>query len=379
MPTPRLSVCALILDAHGHALCVSRRNQPTAWGLPGGKIEPGESHQDAVAREVVEETGFVLDPSLLIPLYAHAVQGDKLYWTTTYLYAGPAPAMRTLRAEEGLRLCYQPMQALSDAQTSPFAAYHAQVICALQAFRAGAPFDGDNLVQAQAALEEPACRPREALLEGFCDQDAQAVEFALSTLQAIARRQRLVGDVLEPVKDIRAAGKLAGAAAKRLERTLAELDATHADDLAVNRFAQAVKAKLARSRAKGREGWDDPVRCSDELLARMLVEHLSKGNAGTFEDVGALVMMLHQRGADPVVLQQAARVHAAKSCGDVDVEILTEKLRGAQDEVIRMGNALHDIAQMVGAGKGVSLADDVPRLVREKLIELEARSRPARG
>jgi hypothetical protein len=81
--------------------------------------------------------------------------------------------------------------------------------------------------------------------------------------------------------------------------------APHPDDLAVDRFAQALKAKMARSRAKGREGWDDPVRCSDELLAHMLVEHLGKGNAGTFEDVGAFAMMLHQRGADPRVLAQA--------------------------------------------------------------------------
>jgi hypothetical protein len=32
---------------------------------------------------------------------------------------------------------------------------------------------------------------------------------------------------------------------------------THKDDIAVDRFAAAMKAKLAAARAKGRDGWDD--------------------------------------------------------------------------------------------------------------------------
>lgn len=83
--------------------------------------------------------------------------------------------------------------------------------------------------------------------------------------------------------------------------------AQHADDAAVDRFAVAMKAKMAAARAKGRGGWDDPAQCSVENLAEMLVEHISKGNAGTFEDVANFAMMLHQRGADPRVLAPAAQ------------------------------------------------------------------------
>lgn len=96
----------------------------------------------------------------------------------------------------------------------------------------------------------------------------------------------------------------------------------HSDDAAVDRFAAALKAKLARSRAKGRSGWDNPEACSSEDLARMLIEHLGKGNAGTFEDVATFAMMLHQRGADPAVLATAllARDRPAPDhtgfCGD---------------------------------------------------------------
>ena len=82
--------------------------------------------------------------------------------------------------------------------------------------------------------------------------------------------------------------------------------AAHPDDAAVDRFAAAMKAKLAKAREKGRGGWDDPAQCSAEFLAKLLIEHLTKGNAGTFEDVANFAMMLHQRDADPKVLAKAA-------------------------------------------------------------------------
>ncbi|PBK05943.1 hypothetical protein CNQ84_00775 [Pseudomonas abyssi] len=81
--------------------------------------------------------------------------------------------------------------------------------------------------------------------------------------------------------------------------------AQHSDDVAVDRFAAAMKAKLAAARAKGRSGWDDPSACSIEYLAQLLHAHLRKRNAGTFEDVANFCMMLHQRGADPAALSEA--------------------------------------------------------------------------
>lgn len=81
----------------------------------------------------------------------------------------------------------------------------------------------------------------------------------------------------------------------------------HPDDLAVDRFAAAMKAKLAKGRNKGRGGWDDKTQCLDEFLAELLVDHLGKGNAGTFEDVANFAMMLHQRGANPEILSNASR------------------------------------------------------------------------
>jgi 8-oxo-dGTP diphosphatase len=57
---PRIDcVGAIISDATGRLLLIKRGHEPEAgrWSLPGGRIEPGESDQQALVREVREETG----------------------------------------------------------------------------------------------------------------------------------------------------------------------------------------------------------------------------------------------------------------------------------------------------------------------------------
>lgn len=69
--------------------------------------------------------------------------------------------------------------------------------------------------------------------------------------------------------------------------------AAHPDDVAVDRFAAALKAKLAQKRAEGFGGWEDKEACSNGHLSQLLVEHVHKGDP---VDIGNLAMMLHQRG-----------------------------------------------------------------------------------
>lgn len=53
---------ALLIGADGRTLLVRKRGT-TAFMQPGGKIEPGEPAVEALARELEEELGLVIDPA----------------------------------------------------------------------------------------------------------------------------------------------------------------------------------------------------------------------------------------------------------------------------------------------------------------------------
>lgn len=57
---PIATVGALIHDGNGHILIVRTHKWGDRWGIPGGKIERGESSTAALEREILEETGLAL-------------------------------------------------------------------------------------------------------------------------------------------------------------------------------------------------------------------------------------------------------------------------------------------------------------------------------
>ncbi len=61
MRWPQLGVGAVVCQQN-KILLVLRGKAPNKnqWAIPGGKVEPGESLQAAVEREVLEETGIVI-------------------------------------------------------------------------------------------------------------------------------------------------------------------------------------------------------------------------------------------------------------------------------------------------------------------------------
>lgn len=62
----KLAVCALILK-DGLVLAVSRKDNPNDFGLPGGKVDMGETLEEALIREVDEEIG--KKPKVVKPVF----------------------------------------------------------------------------------------------------------------------------------------------------------------------------------------------------------------------------------------------------------------------------------------------------------------------
>lgn len=58
-PTHLVSVAALVTNAKGEILLV--KSPWRGWEYPGGLIEPGESFQEALHREVLEESGVEIE------------------------------------------------------------------------------------------------------------------------------------------------------------------------------------------------------------------------------------------------------------------------------------------------------------------------------
>ena len=61
------SVAAVILDSSNRILLQEKSGE--AWSLPAGMIEPGESPNEAVVREVKEETGLFVTPNKVLGVF----------------------------------------------------------------------------------------------------------------------------------------------------------------------------------------------------------------------------------------------------------------------------------------------------------------------
>jgi len=71
---PIVGVGAVILD-HDRVLLIERGQAPLKgeWSLPGGALELGETLDEGIRREVLEETGLIVDPVAIVEVF------DRIY------------------------------------------------------------------------------------------------------------------------------------------------------------------------------------------------------------------------------------------------------------------------------------------------------------
>jgi ADP-ribose pyrophosphatase YjhB (NUDIX family) len=75
---PIVGVGAVILMNDGRVVLVKRKYEPLAgqWSLPGGGLEVGEKLEAGTAREVLEETGLVVDVGPVIEVFDRILVDD---------------------------------------------------------------------------------------------------------------------------------------------------------------------------------------------------------------------------------------------------------------------------------------------------------------
>jgi 8-oxo-dGTP diphosphatase len=96
-------VAAALTDADG---CVMMQRRPVGkahaglWEFPGGKIEPGESPEAALVRELAEELGIAVEADDLAPLaFATAPAGERCLLLLLYVCKRWRGDVRALEAE----------------------------------------------------------------------------------------------------------------------------------------------------------------------------------------------------------------------------------------------------------------------------------------
>ncbi|CAN5854275.1 NUDIX domain-containing protein [soil metagenome] len=75
---PLATVGALVVSPAGRLLFVKTHKWKGSWGVPGGKVDYGETLQEALKREFLEETGLTLQDIRWGPVQ-EAVDSDEFY------------------------------------------------------------------------------------------------------------------------------------------------------------------------------------------------------------------------------------------------------------------------------------------------------------
>lgn len=83
----KIHVVGAVVIRDGLVMCAQRGpdgNLPGLWEFPGGKIEPGESKQDALTREITEELGCSIEVGSEITTTTHVYEFGEVTLTTYY-------------------------------------------------------------------------------------------------------------------------------------------------------------------------------------------------------------------------------------------------------------------------------------------------------
>ncbi len=117
-----------IVPYKGGVLLIKRRNEPFKdhYALPGGIVEYGERVEDALVREVKEETGLIVKPYRLVGVYSDPDRDPRGHFVSVCFVAIPeggelkansdAKEVRVFRLEEIPKLAFDHNRMIEDAK-----------------------------------------------------------------------------------------------------------------------------------------------------------------------------------------------------------------------------------------------------------------------
>ncbi|MFC6824558.1 NUDIX hydrolase N-terminal domain-containing protein [Halopelagius fulvigenes] len=138
----KVGAVGVVLDDRGRVLTMERSNNGR-WALPGGYVDPNESAEEAVVREVREETGLDVEPVELVDVYSVGPgEGDNLHSIVNVVYRCRVRGGELRLSHEGTDLAYRDPHRLSAA------AWHEQnrryAVDAVESSDATLPTDSDG-------------------------------------------------------------------------------------------------------------------------------------------------------------------------------------------------------------------------------------------
>jgi len=109
---PRVTVDGLIAGEKG-VLLVQRANPPFKgmWALPGGFVEWGEAVEEAVCREIAEETGLITEVEELLGVYSKMGRDPRGH-TVSIVYALRPVGGRLAAQTDATRVAWHPWDTL---------------------------------------------------------------------------------------------------------------------------------------------------------------------------------------------------------------------------------------------------------------------------
>ena len=138
-PKHSVSVAGIVINDDDQVLVI-RRDDNGHWEAPGGVLELGESFEDGVRREVLEETGVAVLVERLTGVYKNLTHG-----IVALVYRCRAAGGEPHPTEEAREVCWMTREQVESSMSPAFAV---RVIDAFDDHPHSRAHDGVNLVSA---------------------------------------------------------------------------------------------------------------------------------------------------------------------------------------------------------------------------------------